>query len=117
MDNDGSDIFVHQDDLTKAGLTKDFLRTAKHGNTIRYNYFFYERVSFLSLGYFGKYQKSRKAIDIQLISHVISKHKRSMSDLNDDYKTPKKGKNRSLLHSASNCVNLTGQYEFHFTDY
>jgi hypothetical protein len=35
MDSDGSDIFVHQDDLNKAGLTKEFLRTAKQGNTIR----------------------------------------------------------------------------------
>jgi len=35
MDLDGSDLFVHCDDLTKAQMTKDFLRTAKHGNIIR----------------------------------------------------------------------------------
>ncbi|CAK61714.1 unnamed protein product (macronuclear) [Paramecium tetraurelia] len=59
MDMDGSDLFVHCDDLTKAGMTKDFLRTAKHGNIIRF--------SFLILEYFGKYNKSRKAVDLQFI--------------------------------------------------
>ncbi|CAD8195619.1 unnamed protein product [Paramecium pentaurelia] len=59
MDLDGSDLFVHCDDLTKAGMSKDFLRTAKHGNIIRF--------SFLILEYFGKYNKSRKAVDLQFI--------------------------------------------------
>ncbi|CAD8202055.1 unnamed protein product [Paramecium octaurelia] len=59
MDMDGSDLFVHCDDLTKAGMSKDFLRTAKHGNIIRF--------SFLILEYFGKYNKSRKAVDLQFI--------------------------------------------------
>ncbi|CAD8121583.1 unnamed protein product [Paramecium sonneborni] len=59
MDMDGSDLFVHSDDLTKAGMSKDFLRTAKHGNIIRF--------SFLILEYFGKYNKSRKAVDLQFI--------------------------------------------------
>lgn len=62
MDLDGSDLFVHCDDLTKAGMTKDFLRTAKHGNIIRF--------SFLILEYFGKYNKSRKAVDLKLIEWV-----------------------------------------------
>jgi len=31
MDSDGSDIFVHYDDLQKAGITKDFLRSSKSG--------------------------------------------------------------------------------------
>lgn len=29
MDMDGTDIFVHCDDLTKAGVNKEFLRTSK----------------------------------------------------------------------------------------
>lgn len=36
MDTDGSDIFVYANDLVKTGLPKDFLRTAKQGNLIRY---------------------------------------------------------------------------------
>jgi hypothetical protein len=63
-------------------------------------------LSYIQLGYFGKYQKSRKAIDIQLLApppyvtisiydrqSPISKHKRSRSNLDeDDYKTPKSTK-------------------------
>jgi cold shock CspA family protein len=29
MDNDGSDIFVHSDDLFKAGVSKDYLKSVK----------------------------------------------------------------------------------------
>jgi hypothetical protein len=29
MDYDGSDIFVHSDDLFKAGVTKDYMKSAK----------------------------------------------------------------------------------------
>lgn len=29
MDDDGSDIFVHFDDLAKAGVSKEFIKTAK----------------------------------------------------------------------------------------
>jgi len=29
MDEDGSDIFVHYDDLAKAGVSKEFIKTAK----------------------------------------------------------------------------------------
>ena len=35
MDSDGSDIFVHSDDLLKAGVSKEYLKTAKKGNIIR----------------------------------------------------------------------------------
>jgi hypothetical protein len=59
MDDDGSDIFVHYDDLSKASITKDFLRSAKQGALIR--------MSFSCMSYIGKYNKSRKAIDIQLL--------------------------------------------------
>ena len=57
MDEDGSDIFVHYDDLMKAGLNKDLLRTAKSGNVIKLN--------FSCMQYVGKYNKSRKAVDVQ----------------------------------------------------
>lgn len=56
MDKDNSDIFVHFDDLAKAGVTKEFLKSAKQGNRIRF--------SFNCMSYIGKYNKSRKAIDI-----------------------------------------------------
>jgi len=59
MDGDGSDIFVHYDDLLKANINKDLLRTARMGNVIR--------LSFGCMAYIGKYNKSRKAIDIQLL--------------------------------------------------
>lgn len=29
MDKDGSDIFVHFDDIQKAGISKEYLKTAK----------------------------------------------------------------------------------------
>ncbi len=59
MDDDGSDIFVHFDDLMKANLSKDMLRTAKNGNVIH--------LSFSCMQYVGKYNKSRKAVDIQIL--------------------------------------------------
>lgn len=60
IDEDGSDIFVHLDDLSKASIPKDLLKTAKLGNVIR--------LSFSSLSYIGRHNQSRKAVDIQLIS-------------------------------------------------
>lgn len=36
MDSDSSDIFVYADDLVKTGVQKEYLRTAKFGNMIRY---------------------------------------------------------------------------------
>ena len=38
LDSDGSDILVHYDDLSKANLPKEFLRTAKKGNLIRLSF-------------------------------------------------------------------------------
>lgn len=60
MDDDGSDIFVHYDDLHKANITKDFLKTSKFGNSIK--------LSFSCLEYIGKYNRSRKATDIQFLN-------------------------------------------------
>ena len=59
MDEDQSDIFVHFDDLLKANISKDFLKSAKHGNLIRF--------SFSCMSYIGKYNKSRKAVEIQYL--------------------------------------------------
>lgn len=58
-DEDGSDIFVHWDDLMKANISKEYLRTAKQGNLIR--------MSFACMSYIGKYHQSRKAVNIQLL--------------------------------------------------
>ena len=63
MDEDGSDIFVHFDDLAKAGVVKDLLRTAKQGNIIRF--------SFNCMNYIGKYNKSKKAVDLTLLNSFI----------------------------------------------
>lgn len=59
MDDDGSDIFVHFDDLSKANLPKELLRTAKKGNTIK--------LSFTCLSYIGKHNRSKKAVDLELL--------------------------------------------------
>jgi len=59
MDDDGSDIFVHMDDLMKANIPKETLRTIKNGNMIR--------LSFCCMSYIGKYKKSRKAIEIIIL--------------------------------------------------
>ena len=60
MDDDGSDIFVHYDDLFKAEIPKDLLKTAKQGNVIK--------LSFCCLVYIGRHNKSRKAVDLELLS-------------------------------------------------
>ena len=59
MDGDGSDIFVHMDDLMKANITKDMLKMTKNGYMLR--------LGFSCMKYIGKYQKSRKATDIELL--------------------------------------------------
>ena len=66
MDEDKSDIFVynfiqvHFDDISKANISKEFLRTNKNGNTINFR--------FKILSYMGKYNKSRKATYLELIT-------------------------------------------------
>lgn len=59
MEQDGSDIFVHYDDLSKAGMTKDLLKKAKDGLDIKF--------SFQCMSYMGKYNKSRKAVELQVL--------------------------------------------------
>lgn len=60
MDDDGSDIFVHYDDLHKANINKEFLKSARFGNSIR--------LTFSCMEYIGKYNRSRKATDIQFLT-------------------------------------------------
>jgi cold shock CspA family protein len=36
MDEDGSDIFVHYDDLARAGISRELLKEAKTGQVIRF---------------------------------------------------------------------------------
>ncbi len=59
MDEDGGDIFVHYDDLSKANLPKELLRTAKKGNMIK--------LSFTCLSYIGKHNRSKKAVDLEIL--------------------------------------------------
>ncbi|CAD8066502.1 unnamed protein product [Paramecium primaurelia] len=61
MDEDKSDIFVHLDDLQKAGVTKEVLKTAKLGSQIRFQ--------FNCMVYVGKYKKSRKAVELKLLNN------------------------------------------------
>jgi hypothetical protein len=60
MDDDGSDIFVHYDDLHKANINKEFLKSTRFGNAIR--------LSFNCMEYIGKYNRSRKATEIQFLT-------------------------------------------------
>ena len=59
MDEDGSDIFVHYDDLQKANISKELLKAARLGCIIT--------LSFSCMKYIGKYDRSRKATDVMLI--------------------------------------------------
>jgi len=59
MDQDSTDIFVHFDDMAKANISKEFLRSVKAGNNIRF--------AFSCMRYLGKYNQSRKAVDIELL--------------------------------------------------
>ena len=58
MDEDNSDIFVHYDDLLKANISKEALKMAKVG---------FLRLSFSCMSYIGKYNKSRKAVEVQIL--------------------------------------------------
>jgi cold shock CspA family protein len=60
QDSDGSDLFVHFDDLSKANMTFETLRKVKNGYEMRF--------SFVPLAYYGKYSLSHKAVDVELIS-------------------------------------------------
>lgn len=56
MEEDGSDIFLHYDDLIKANIPKEFLKDDKKTKPLKF--------SFLCMNYIGRYDKSRKAIDL-----------------------------------------------------
>jgi len=59
MDDDNSDIFCHFDDFFKAGIDLNMLKSAKMGHIIR--------LSFQCLSYIGRHNRSRKAVDLQLL--------------------------------------------------
>ncbi len=61
LDCDGSDLFVHYDDLVKAGITKEVLRLARTSGS---------KFAFRCMKYYGKYDMSYKAVDIQLLEDV-----------------------------------------------
>lgn len=58
-DDDEKDIFCHFDDFSKAGITLNLLRSVKLGQTLK--------LSFSCLSYIGRHNKSKKAVDLQLI--------------------------------------------------
>ena len=58
VENDGSDLFVHYDNFLKAGMNKDHIQMAKRLKL---------RFAFRKVTYYGKYNLSSKAIDIQFI--------------------------------------------------
>ena len=66
MDIDSSDLFVHYEDLKKAGLTKEFLKVIKGNACFRF--------SFNCVSYYGKYSLSRKAINIEYFYDAEAKH-------------------------------------------
>jgi hypothetical protein len=60
IDNLNLDLFVHYDDLSKAGLSKEKLLALKNNYELRFEFTYYE--------YEGKqHKKSKKAVDLQLI--------------------------------------------------
>jgi hypothetical protein len=60
-DVDSGDIFLHSDDLLKANLDLKLAMEIKAGKTLR--------MSFCVLEYLGKYNRSKKAVDIKLIEY------------------------------------------------
>jgi hypothetical protein len=61
VDCNGSDLFVHYDELLRAGLTKELIRVAKiTGITF----------SFRCIKYYGKYDLSQKAVDVRMIQDL-----------------------------------------------
>lgn len=60
IDSLSIDLFVHYDDLSKAGLGKEKLLALKGNYELRFEFTYYE--------YEGKqHKKSKKAIDLQLL--------------------------------------------------
>lgn len=64
-EKDGSDIFFHFDDVKHTQLSKEFLRHASENYDVRF--------SFQILDYVGKYESSKKAVNINLLS-IIAKN-------------------------------------------
>jgi hypothetical protein len=62
VDGDGSDLFVHYDDLLKAGLSKDGIRMAKVSGI---------KFAFQTMSYYGKHNLSKKAINIQVLGDIL----------------------------------------------
>lgn len=75
LDQDNTDIFVHVDDLQKVGITKEFLRGgsgSQYKSQTGVRHFGKgpgqaPRFSFAIMVYLGKYNKSRKAVDLKLL--------------------------------------------------
>jgi len=61
-DTDGKDVFFHYEDLKDLKITKDFLREAKNRYIVKF--------AFTLQIYYGKYNYSTKAIDIELLGVV-----------------------------------------------
>jgi hypothetical protein len=60
IDNLNIDLFVHFDDLSRAGLSKEKLLSLKNNYELRFEFTYYE--------YEGKqHKKSKKAIDLVMI--------------------------------------------------
>ena len=57
MDIDSSDLFVHYEDLRKAGMSKEMLKMLKGTPYVKF--------AFECVSYFGKYNLSRKAVNIE----------------------------------------------------
>ena len=66
MDADESDIFVHYDDLQKAGISKDAIKSFKNEMYMQI------RFTFKVMEYFGKYKKSRKAVELIIIDDGLN---------------------------------------------
>ena len=58
-DIDGKDLFFHYDDMKKTNLSKQFLKDAKNRFIVRFQ--------FKVMAYYGKYNLSKKAVDIDLL--------------------------------------------------
>jgi hypothetical protein len=64
---------VHYDDLQKAGITKDFIRGlggSQYRSITQVNHFSKSRapkLSFTMMTYVGRYNKSKKAVDLKVL--------------------------------------------------
>ena len=58
-DIDAKDLFFHFDDMKKTNLSKQFLKDAKNRFIVRF--------LFKVMNYYGKYNLSKKAVDIELV--------------------------------------------------